>query len=72
MIGYRLFFFNRIGGISHACELECTDEAAAREAVLSRFSSFHTELWHLNRKVAVLPAKRLGAHIPNGELGHPY
>ena len=58
MIGFRLFFFDRQGAISHAHELECDDEASAREMILARFADVHTELWRLNRKLGVFPARR--------------
>jgi hypothetical protein len=60
MPGYKLYFLDPSGHITHAVDLECEEDVEALEAVKDHPSHNARELWQRSRQVAVLP--------PNKEL----
>jgi hypothetical protein len=56
MPGYKLYFFNAEGHISHFLDLVCVDDEEAEKVAEEHPSEHLRELWDRKRKVKVFPA----------------
>lgn len=56
MTHYRLYFLDDYGGILHGLDLDCEDDAHAREMVRSHQTGAAMQLWQGARLVARFPA----------------
>ena len=58
MADYRLYFLDRNGRVERVVEMVCPDDAHALKSIANHDRGGPIELWHLARRIKVIPARR--------------
>ena len=57
MVHYRAYFIGRDGRFKKAVDLDCADDAAAKDSAKQLVDGHDIELWQQNRRIAKFEAK---------------